>query len=229
MDACYKGIPYFTVGINSNASHLVKSFLKLEIRTMPFTPLEIEILNSVIQARKSIAPNLFIEGEISDDVLTQILENAMRAPTHRLTQPWHFTVIRPAKTPGFAQQLADKYKESTPAEKFQQNKYDGILKKVQKSSVLLIIKMRRDAEERIPEWEEVAAVAMAVQNIYLSCAAHGIGGYWSSPQYAIEHMSSLIKMEDGEKCLGVFYIGYYDKKLMPSPRSPLAEKVTWHQ
>lgn len=203
--------------------------LKLQIRAMSFTPEEINTFNSVVQARKSVAPNLFIEEEISDNVLTQILENALRAPTHRLTQPWHFTVIRPSKTLDFAQQLADKYRESTPAEKFQQNKYDGILKKVQKSSALLVIKMRRDAEERIPEWEEVAAVAMAVQNIYLSCTAHGIGGYWSSPKYAIEHMPSLIKMEEGEKCLGLFYMGYFDKKLMSTPRSPLAEKVTWHQ
>lgn len=196
---------------------------------MPFTPQEIDVFNSVIQARKSVAPNLFIEGEISDEVLNQMLENAMRAPTHRLTQPWHFTVIRPSKTPGFAHQLADKYKEANPADKFQQNKFDGILKKVQKSSALLIINMRRDAEERIPEWEEIAAVAMAVQNIYLSCAANNIGGYWSSPKYAIDHMSSLIKMDEGERCLGMFYMGYYDKNLLATPRRPLAEKVTWHQ
>ena len=32
----------------------------------------------------------------------------------------------------------------------------------------------------MPEWEETAAVACAVQNMHLTLTAEGLAGYWSS-------------------------------------------------
>ena len=47
--------------------------------------------------------------------------------------------------------------------------------------------MQRDPGERIPEWEELASVACAVQNMWLSATSYGIGAYWSSPKvYSIQ-------------------------------------------
>ena len=39
--------------------------------------------------------------------------------------------------------------------------------------------MKRHAE-KLPEWEEICAVAMSVQNMHLAAEAMGIGGFWSS-------------------------------------------------
>lgn len=46
--------------------------------------------------------------------------------------------------------------------------------------------MKRYASEKnkFPEWEEIAAVATAVQNIYLQTAAKGLAGFWSSLNFA---------------------------------------------
>ena len=38
--------------------------------------------------------------------------------------------------------------------------------------------------DKVPEWEEVAAVAAAVQNMQLAAAALGVACYWSSWQEA---------------------------------------------
>ena len=45
--------------------------------------------------------------------------------------------------------------------------------------------MKRDEKKSIPEWEEIASVSMAVQNIWYR-VTHEIGCYWSSPKYANE-------------------------------------------
>ena len=50
--------------------------------------------NSILQNRRSIYPYQFEKGKkIPDEIIRQILENANRAPTHKLTQPWRFTVF----------------------------------------------------------------------------------------------------------------------------------------
>ena len=50
------------------------------------------------------------------------------------------------------------------------------------SSVVIAVCMSRQKEERIPEIEEIEAVACAVQNMQLTATAYGIGSFWSSPK-----------------------------------------------
>ena len=57
--------------------------------------------------------------------------------------------------------------------------------------------------------EEIAAVAMSVQNMWLTCSANNIGCYWSSPKI-ISELNMFLKLKENQKCLGLFYIGKYD-------------------
>ena len=87
--------------------------------------------------------------------------------------------------------------------------------------------MQRDLTESVPEWEEVASVAMAVQNMWLGCTARGIGSYWSSPK-TILNARDFLNLRDGESCLGLFYMGYPNEGLkLPVKRSPIEDKVQW--
>lgn len=54
----------------------------------------IEQFNSIIKNRRSIYPYQYSKGEvIPDHIIWQILENANRAPNHKQTEPWRFTVF----------------------------------------------------------------------------------------------------------------------------------------
>lgn len=86
--------------------------------------------------------------------------------------------------------------------------------------------MQRDVDECVPEWEEIAATAMAVQNMWLCCTELGIGGYWSSPAL-IDHMGPFLKLNEGERCLGFFYMGKFDGGLPERQPGPWESKVTW--
>ena len=94
------------------------------------------------------------------------------------------------------------------------------------SACVIAICMQRDPDERVPEWEEIAAVSCAVQNMWLSCAAHNIGCYWSSSK-AILQARELLQLREGERCLGLFYMGYHDLPELPGKRTPVKEKVQW--
>ena len=181
---------------------------------------------ALIRGRRSVFPPMFTDRSIDRNIIEEILENANWAPTHRKTEPWRFKVLQGASLEKLGHFLADFYKENTPVDQFSPKKHEKTLKKALKSACVIAICMQRDAEERVPEWEELAAVACAVQNLWLSATSYGIGGYWSSPK-AIHYTKKLLRLKEGERCLGFFYMGYYNAPDLKSERGPIAEKVEW--
>ena len=187
---------------------------------------KIQLTNELIQSRKSVFPINYIDKEIPKDIIEQILKNADRAPTHKSTEPWRFNVFKEEKKRELGIFLASKYKQVTPSEEFKEQKFESLRTNAYKANTIISIGMQRDPDATIPEWEEVAAVAMAVQNMHLTCTAYDIGAYWSSPK-VIKYMIEFFPMNIGETCLGFFYMGYYNKELPVSKRSPLKNKVEW--
>ena len=87
---------------------------------------------------------------------------------------------------------------------------------------------KRQEEEKIPEIEEIEAVACAIQNLHLSCTAYGLGGFWSTPKVIYsEEMTSFLGLSSRDKCLGIFYVGYPDIEWPQAHRRPLEYNTTW--
>jgi nitroreductase len=180
-----------------------------------------ETLNSIIRNRKSIYPNDYTGDEIPDNLIREILLNANHAPTHRMTQPWFFKVYKNESK----QKLIDivsKIDES----KISKIKLDKFIQKINDSNTVISIFLNRDKKERLPEWEEIAAVSMAVQNMWLTCYVNNIGSYWSTPGFIHEY-GNLIKLDNNQSSLGFFFMGVYDHKESPKLRDDINTKVEW--
>merc|ERR1712156_1136518 len=69
---------------------------------------------------------------------------------------------------------------------------------------------RQSGPKRLPEWEEAAAVAAAVQNMHIqSTKFQQLACYWSSWHDAArdsDEMKSFLNMNDEDKCLGFFIV-----------------------
>ena len=183
-------------------------------------------ISALIRQRRSVFPPSYNQQPIAKEIIQEILENANWAPTHKLTEPWRFKVFQGTALNRLSEYLGQQYQNTTPAEKFSPKKLEKTIKKPLQSACVIAICMERDPLERIPEWEEIAAVACAVQNMWLTCAAHKIGAYWSSPRYILE-ARDFLKLEKQERCLGLFYMGYYDQTPPPSKRKPIEDKIDW--
>jgi nitroreductase len=186
--------------------------------------LTLDHLNDIIRKRRSVFPPVFNEKEISKETITQILENANWAPTHKLTEPWRFQILRGVALQRLSAFLVEDYKTHTPVNELSEVKLKKIAENPLRSACVIMICLKR--HERLPEWEELAAVAMAVQNMWLTCTALEIGSYWSSPN-AITRMGGFLELAEDEKCLGLFYMGYSDIPLPEGKRKPIADKVVW--
>ncbi len=185
-----------------------------------------EQVNELIKNRRSIFPKSYIQKPIPKEIIEQVLENANWAPTHKLTEPWRFKVFRGDALEQLGNKLSEVYKAITPAEKFSEMKYRKPLKKALQSDTMIAICMQRDPKESIPEWEEIASVGAAVQNMYLTCTAYNIGCYWSSPG-TIKHLNEYLELKEGERCLGFLYMGYHQMPEIGGMRRSIAEKIEW--
>ncbi|NHF58469.1 nitroreductase [Flavobacteriaceae bacterium TP-CH-4] len=178
----------------------------------------------LIKNRRSVFPAQYNDVPIAKADIEKILEAANWAPTHKKTEPWRFKVLQGDSQRRLGQFLSAKYQEIE--ERPKQMKIRKLKENPVKSGAVIAICMQRDPKESLPEWEEIAATAMAVQNMWLCCTELGIGCYWSSPGL-IKHMHEFFELKEGEKCLGFFYMGYYDGELPKVERGSMTEKVVW--
>lgn len=183
-------------------------------------------IDTVIRNRRSVYPKMYNDQPVTDEEIWHILENANWAPTHKKTEPWRFRVFRGKALERLGKFLADDYVRKTPTELYSERKHESMLEKPMKSSAVIGIYMQRDLQERLPEWEEMAAVAAAVQNMWLTASAMGLGSYWSTPS-AFINATDFVDLEEGERCLGMFYLGRWDPQPLPGKRSPIQDKVKW--
>ena len=179
--------------------------------------------NTILRERRSVFPIQF-NGEIVDDsIIKEILFNANTAPTHMVTQPWLYKIFSSSSKLDLANEVL-KLKFGNEAPK---NEKENIIKKFNLTSHVICICFDRSEESLIPEWEEIAAVSMSVQNMWLTCTANNLGCYWSSPKI-ISKLDSFLKLEDNQRCLGLFYIGKYDELPKRSlKKKDINEKTEW--
>ncbi|MEM9272090.1 MAG: nitroreductase [Cyanobacteria bacterium P01_F01_bin.143] len=187
-----------------------------------------EQVNKLIQSRRSTKPRYFNGEKIADDLVWQILENAGWAPTHGLTQPWRFKVFTDDGLEELASFQADWYQKQTSEENFNPDKYSRMKTNILKSSHVVIICMKRQQSEKIPEIEEIEAVACAVQNMALTATAYGICSFWGSGGVTYtQELKDFLSLGKKDLCLGYLYLGYSDNPATVSRRDPIRDKVEW--
>lgn len=187
-----------------------------------------ELLNELIKKRRSVFPDQFEAGKkVDDEIIKQIVLNATWAPNHGQTEPWQFTVYTGEGLKVFAHFQSELYKEEA-GEAFKEDKYRKMQVQPLKASHIISIATKRSAKKGIPEIEDIEAVACAVQNIYLTVTAYGLGGYWTTGGVTyMEKAKLFFGLGEEDKLLGFFYIGHI---AVPSPaakRISIEEKLKW--
>ena len=185
-------------------------------------------VNTLIRSRRSVFPKQFDTSRpVSDDIVREILVNATWAPNHGKTEPWRFVVFTGEGRQKLAAFQSELYKASS-GEKFKEATYENLRANPLRASHVIAICMKRDPNKKFPEVEEIAAVACAVENIYLSVTAYGLGGYWTTGGITYnEKARPFFGLGDDDRLMGFFYLAHV---AVPSPqgtRRPLEEKVEW--
>lgn len=186
-------------------------------------------INELIRNRRTIFPEQFSERKVHKEQIEVILNNAQWAPTHGNTQPWRFHVFMEEGLTTLSQFLGATYLKLTPEDQQNDMKLGKLIRRPLLASAVIAVSMKRQAEEKIMEIEEIEAVACAIQNMHLTCTAYGIGGFWSTPKLIYtKEMNEFLNLEEKDKCLALFYVGYPSIEWPAnSHRKPIEYNTKW--
>ena len=88
--------------------------------------------------------------------------------------------------------------------------------------------MHRDDKRSVPEIEEIGAVFCAVENMYLTATAYGIGCYLSTGGVTFfEEAKPFFDLRPEDKLLGFFHVGNIQTPSPDGKRAPLDERARW--
>lgn len=186
-------------------------------------------INQLIKRRRSVFPKDYSGEKVDDSIVHQMLENANWAPTHKLTEPWRFVVFSREGLKKLAAFQGKCYKEVTSLNgTFREDRYQSLLSKPMESSHIVAIGMKRDENNSVPEWEELGAVFCAIQNMYLTATAYGVGCYLSTGGItSFEEAKDFFGFGKEDKLIGFLHVGMPKGPLIDGRRKKIDDKVKW--
>lgn len=192
----------------------------------------LEQTSALIRHRRSIKPvDMDPARPLDAALISTLLENATWAPNHGLTEPWQFQIFSGPSRTRLAEALRSLYQQTTPAAEFREDKLKKMGENPLLAPAVILCTMERNGGTKIPEAEEVEAMACALQNLMLSATAAGLASFWSSPPVLdTPEFQSWAGLRAQDRCVGLIYLGWPKAGLIwpCSARRPLAEKTTWH-
>ena len=164
------------------------------------------------------------DGIPSGDAIERLLDAAVMAPNHHLTEPWRFVVLtgdalkdlgevfaRHASRTGGNAELARDLPQRAPV-------------------VITVIEHPRVGDPHVPEIEDHYAVGAAMQNILLAAHASGlVAMIRTGAQARLPEVREFLGLSRGEFIAGFIYVGFplegFNKKV---PRkTPATDLTAW--
>lgn len=187
-------------------------------------------VTALIKDRRTIYPEFFSDRKVHKEQIDTLLNNAIWAPNHGMTQPWRFKVFMEDGKQKVADFLEEMYLKHIPKERQTEIKRARMQNRPAAASAVIAICMKRQDTEKIQEIDEIMAVACAVQNMYLTCTAYGLGGFWSTPKFmSLPDTNDFLGLSAKDKCLGFFYVGYPANEWPKGQRKPIEYVTEWIQ
>lgn len=161
--------------------------------------------------------------------LEAMLDAAVLAPNHKLSEPWRFVVLGPQAIGAWAEIRAD-FKVGAPEageEERAAAKRAKLVEETLEVPAYLAVLMHQD-EDDFRRDEDHAAVWMAVQNMLLAATALGLGTKIATGRvFEGEAARALFGAKKRERVLGVIHVGQPAEERKPKERTPAAKLTTW--
>ena len=196
---------------------------------MLFNKQEAETLKHIINARRDIRGNNFIDKKVSKKVLKQILSSAVNAPSVGYSQPWRFKLVQTDKTKNKIHNIFKKsFKKSQKSFKnkalYKSLKLEGIKEsdlniaifyKKPKKTILGQTSMKRMGEY---------SVVCAIQNMWLTARALNVGIGWVSI-IKPKKIKKILDVGNEYKLVGYLCVGYTKEFL----KEPELKTIGWER
>jgi nitroreductase len=182
---------------------------------------------SAITRRTSV--RRFRSDPVSREIIQRLLECAVRAPNHKLTEPWRFAVLTAHARDSFADIRArHRLKRfDDPAAKEAQAAADKVRRESRETPVYVVV-MAAMSPDEITREEDYAATMMAVANLMIAAQSLGLGTYLRTGGVMRDPaLLELVQVPENFRVVAVISLGYPAEEEAPRRRKSAAELTRW--
>lgn len=187
-------------------------------------------LVEAIRSRRSVGR--VRQEPVAKELIERILESAVHAPNHKITEPWRFHVFTGKGRGELARARAETARLQAEAEGEDEELAAGRISRERKKAFrapVVIAVISEAGRDEVESLENYAACAAAVQNMQLTAHALGLGVIWRTGPVAYhEHMRDFFGLKDGDGIVAYLYLGYPNMGTRPRRRGPVEERTVMH-
>jgi nitroreductase len=188
-------------------------------------------VNRAIETRRSI-------GRVKQDpvprkLVEKVLESAVHAPNHKITEPWRFHVFTGKGRGELARARAELARLQAGAEGEEEEFAAGRISRERKKAFrapVIIAVISKGGRDEVETLENYAACAAAVQNMQLTAHSLGLATMWRTGSFAYHpYMRDFFGLEENDRIVAYLYLGYPDMAERPRRREPASTRTVWHE
>jgi len=177
---------------------------------------------TAIRSRRDI--ERFAEQIPPRDLVERLIDAAIWAPNHRLTEPWRFVVLAGAGREAMGDAIAASLAVEGKPEGAQRSARSKLLR----APVTVVVAQVATPEDATRDLEDYAACVMAVQNILLAAHAEGMIAHFSTgAMVEYEGAKSYIGLAPHDRIVGYVNLGYPRPEDPPKEGQRSAPVVRW--
>lgn len=178
-----------------------------------------------IDGRRSIRE--FTDREPTREEIERLLEAAVKAPNHRMTQPWRFYVLGPVARRAYGAALGARKAKRVDEPEAAQAVLDKVAEKHASLPAMLAVSVVQDENPEIRE-EDYAATYMAIENLSLAAHAIGLGTHIKTGAVMDDPRSrEAVGVPEGERIVATIELGEPAAVPDAKPRTAAADLTTW--
>jgi nitroreductase len=177
---------------------------------------------------RRVSTRAFRPDPVPRYAVERLLAAAVRAPNHKLTEPWRFVVVT-----GAAKQRYAEIRRAHRAKKFAADDPAGVasIEKHYREAIetpCFVVVLCATSDDPVRREEDYGAAMMAIENLLVAATADGLGtalrtgGIMDNPD-----LRALVGAGDGFRVVGVVSLGYPAGSEEPKRRTTAAELTTW--
>lgn len=182
---------------------------------------------SAITSRTSV--RRFRPDPVPRDTIQRLLDCAVRAPNHKLTEPWRFVVLTGAARDRFADiRAGHRLKRfDDPASSEAQAAADKVRRESRDTPVYIVV-LTAVSQDNITCEDDYAAAMMAIANLMTAGQSLGLGTYLRTGGVMQDPaLLELAGVPEGFRVVGILSLGYPAEDEVPRRRKPAAELTRW--
>lgn len=182
------------------------------------------IMNTIRERRSH---KTFTKKPVYETEIRALLDAAVLAPNHKLTQPWGFAVLGRRSKQRYAEikarlRVRDELDPAVAAERRQK-----IAEETAAVPAVIVVTQKLDPDP-VRREEDYAAVFMAIENMLLLATSMKLGSKVLTGSIIDDaEMRELIGAAHDERIVAIVHVGEPAEEPRPKTRIPAAEKTRW--